>query len=129
MDLRLDSPTSITLGITEACPMKCRHCYADCSHSPKNNELDIQSWIDLVGALSERGVIDIYIEGGEPLAKPGLLDLLRSASPNMMTMLRTHGCGLDHDMAQALRDAGLGRALVDFMGANATTHDAQSGTV
>lgn len=127
MNLRLDSPTSITLGITESCPMKCRHCYADCSSIPKSNELSISDWIDLVNGLSERGIIDIYIEGGEPLAKPGFLDLLRSASPTLMTMLRTHGCGLDRDMALALRDAGLGRALVDVMGGNAATHDAQTG--
>ena len=108
--------------------MKCRHCYADCSHQPKSNELSIANWIGLVEALSEQGVVQIYIEGGEPLAKPGLLDLLRSASPRMMTMLRTHGCGLDHSMAAALQEAGLGRALVDVMGATAASHDAQTET-
>ncbi len=127
MELRLDSPTSITLGITEACPMRCRHCYADCAAEPKSSELGMPAWIDLVEDLAGQGVVQLYIEGGEPLAKPGILDLIRSASARMMTMLRTHGCGLDRGMAAALRDAGLGRALVDLMGGNAATHDAQTG--
>lgn len=128
MELRLDSPTSITLGITEACPLNCRHCYADCAAEPKPGELGMAAWIGLVEALAAQGIVHLYIEGGEPLAKPGILDLIRFASLRMMTLLRTHGCGLDGGMAAALRDAGLGRALVDLMGATAATHDAQSGS-
>jgi MoaA/NifB/PqqE/SkfB family radical SAM enzyme len=127
MNLALASPTSITIGVTEACPLKCRHCYADCAAAPKSNELTADAWIRLIDALADQGVIQLYLEGGEPLVKPGLLDLLRAASPRMMTLLRTHGYGLDGAMAAALRQAGLGRALVDLMGASAARHDAETG--
>ncbi|RFB79776.1 radical SAM protein [Methylovirgula sp. 4M-Z18] len=127
MKLALDSPTSMTIGLTETCPLRCRHCYADCSAEPRQEELSVDQWVVLLDDFAAQGVIQLYIEGGEPLAKPGLFDLLRAASPRMMTMMRTHGYGLDHIMGATLRDAGLGRALVDLMGACAETHDTHTG--
>jgi radical SAM protein with 4Fe4S-binding SPASM domain len=123
----LNSPPKITVGLTEACPLHCRSCYADCANAPKPGELTAEQWIGLLQDLSERGIIQVYFEGGEPLAKPGLLDILRACSPVMMTKLRTHGCGLTDTVAMELAEAGLGRALVDFAGANAATHDSWTG--
>lgn len=123
----LHSPPKITVGVTEGCPLRCRHCYADCANAPKPGELDARQWIALLRALSDQGVIQVYFEGGEPLIKPGMLDILRTCSPTMMTKLRTHGWGLDDTLATALAAAGLGRALVDLAGANAATHDAATG--
>jgi len=40
-----------------------------------------------------------------------------------MTLLRTHGTLIDGVMADALKATGLGRVLVDLMGADAVTHD------
>ena len=124
----LESPPKITLGITETCPLRCNYCYADCAHAPKQGELHEAQWVDLIKGLADQGVIQAYIEGGEPLAKPGFMNILRSATPVMMTLLRTHGIGLTHDVARELADIGLGRGLVDFMGADAATHDYAAGT-
>ncbi len=77
--------------------------------------------------LSTRGVIQAYFEGGEPLGKPGFTDILRTITPDMMTLVRTHGCGVTRHSAAALADIGLGRALVDIMGPDAATHDAHTG--
>jgi radical SAM protein with 4Fe4S-binding SPASM domain len=74
--------------------------------------------------LADRGVVQAYIEGGEPLAKPGFMDILRSVTPVMMTLVRTHGWGITDRRADELAKAGLGRMLVDLMGADAATHDA-----
>jgi radical SAM protein with 4Fe4S-binding SPASM domain len=123
MGLALTSPPKITFGITEACPLRCRHCYADCAAVPKPGELDTADWLRLVDELVEDGVIQFYIEGGEPLAKPGILDLLASCGRQAMTLLRTHGTLIDAAMADALEATGLGRVLVDLMGAEAATHD------
>jgi radical SAM protein with 4Fe4S-binding SPASM domain len=123
----LATPPKISIGITEACPLRCRHCYADCAAAPKPGELSAQTWQDLLQDLARRGVIQAYIEGGEPLAKPGFLSLLRAITPDMMTLVRTHGFGVDAGGAAALAEAGLGRLLVDVMGADARTHDAHAG--
>ncbi len=123
----LDTPPKITLGITETCPMRCSHCYADCANAPKPGELTDAQWIPLIRDLAENGVIQAYFEGGEPLAKPGFLNILRATTPLMMTLVRTHGIGLTADLAKELGDIGLGRGLVDLLGADAATHDAATG--
>lgn len=124
----LDTPPKITIGVTEACPLRCHYCYADCARAPKPGELSAEQWIPLMRGLADQGVIQAYFEGGEPLVKPGFLDILRTVTPLMMTLLRTHGIGLTRDVGLELADIGLGRGLVDLMGADAATHDTASGS-
>ena len=119
----LTTPPKMTLGLTEACPLRCRHCYANCASGPKPGELGLGDWLRLVDEVVQDGVIQFYIEGGEPLAKPGILDLLARCARDAMTLLRTHGTLIDDAMAGALKLTGLGRVLVDLMGADAETHD------
>jgi radical SAM protein with 4Fe4S-binding SPASM domain len=123
----LETPPKITLGITEACPLRCRYCYADCARNPKPGELSAIEWVRVISELAERGIVHAYIEGGEPLIKPGFLEILRNTSPVMMTMLRTHGWGLSRGMAGRLADSGLARCFVDLMGDSAEVHDRASG--
>lgn len=128
MNPRLETPPKITIGVTEACPLKCRHCYADCAHAPKDGEVSADTWVRTLRDLSTRGVIQAYFEGGEPLLKPGFLDILSAAADTMMTLVRTHGWGVSSTVAAEYAAAGLGRALVDLAGADAATHEAHTGT-
>lgn len=123
MNPRLTAPPKVAISITEACPLACRHCYGDCGREPRPAELSIGEWREQIAQLAADGVISLHIEGGEPLLKPGFLGLLGEASRAMFTMVRTHGTLIDAGMAQALRDAGVGRVLVDVMGATAATHE------
>jgi radical SAM protein with 4Fe4S-binding SPASM domain len=75
-----------------------------------------------------QGVVHAYIEGGEPLIKPGFMDILQAMTPHMMTLLRTHGWGLTREVATCLSEIGLGRALVDLMGDDDQSHDGATGT-
>ena len=65
----------------------------------------------------------VLIEGGEPLAKPGFLRLLSRCAHDAMTLLRTNGTLIDQSMAAALKAEGVGRVLVDMMGADAESHE------
>ncbi len=123
----LKSPPKMTLGLTEACPLQCRYCYSDCGSEPKPGELDIAEWKRFIDEVVDDGVIQFYIEGGEPLLKPGLLDLLAYCARDAMTMLRSHGTLIDGAMADALKKTGLGRIFIDLMGATAETHDGCAG--
>lgn len=123
----LNTPPKISVGITEGCPLRCRHCYADCHNAPKPDELSSERWAALLTDLAGRGVVQVYFEGGEPLLKPGFTDVLRQIAPLMMTLVRTHGCGVTAESAQELAEIGLGRVLVDIMGSDSVTHDAHTG--
>jgi radical SAM protein with 4Fe4S-binding SPASM domain len=103
--------------------MNCRHCYSDCSEDIESNELDIDAWIRFADQVIEDGVIQFYIEGGEPLMKPGILRFISHISRRAMVLLRTHGTLIDAAVAAALKSAGVGRVLIDVMGADADGHD------
>jgi MoaA/NifB/PqqE/SkfB family radical SAM enzyme len=113
----------MTFGVTESCNLRCRHCYADCAATPKAGELGLDEWLRIAAEVIRDGVIQFYIEGGEPLAKPGFLQLLGRCAQDAMTLLRTNGTLIDQSMAAALRAVGVGRVLVDMMGADAETHE------
>lgn len=120
---RLTTPPKVAISITEACPLDCRQCYGDCGRTPAPGELSAAEWRAAIAKLADEGVISLHIEGGEPLLKPGFLDLLAEAARSMFTMVRTHGTLIDAPMAAALKQAGVGRVLVDVMGATAATHE------
>lgn len=124
---RFVNPPKITLGVTEACPLRCRHCYADCAAAPKPGELAAEQWLDFLDKEIAGGVIQVYVEGGEPLLKPGIMDVLARSARDAMTLLRTTGTLIDDTMADALKALGIGRVLVDLMGAEAATHEWSTG--
>lgn len=123
----LETPPKISISITEACPYACAYCYAGCARAPKRGEIAVPEWREILARLADQGFIQAYFEGGEPLAKPGFLDLLETTAPRMMTLVRTKGAGLDARVADRLAAARLGRLLVDLMGDDAATHDACAG--
>ena len=123
MDRQLLTPPKMTLGLTEACHLNCLHCYADCSAKPKPGELSLAQWKAVVDEAVADGVIQFYIEGGEPLCKPGCLPLVEHCARQALTLLRTHGALIDDATADVLKAAPVGRVLVDLMGARASTHE------
>ena len=118
-----ETPPLVALSFTESCNLDCRHCYGDCARQPKADELSREEWLKVVDDLVADGAIQFYIEGGEPLGRADFLEVLTRAARDAMTLLRTHGTLIDAAMARRLRDAGVGRVLVDLMGARAETHE------
>jgi radical SAM protein with 4Fe4S-binding SPASM domain len=124
----LNNPVKITLSITKACNQACKLCYCDCSEKPSAEELSGDAWIRFIDYLVEHGFMQVYIEGGEPLHRSDMMDVLRYCSRKLMTLLRTNGSLIDGTRARELRAIGVGRVLVDLMGGNAETHDEFAGT-
>jgi radical SAM protein with 4Fe4S-binding SPASM domain len=119
----LERPPKVTFSLTETCNLACRHCYADCNKTAGRPELSTAEWLRLIDYLAANGVIQTYIEGGEPLHRPDIFRILRKAAGKMMTLLRTNGTLIDALTARRLRTSGVGHVLVDLMGARRETHD------
>jgi radical SAM protein with 4Fe4S-binding SPASM domain len=118
-----ERPPKFTFALTETCNLECRHCYADCKKPGKRAELSTAEWFDLIDYLAANGVIQTYIEGGEPLHRPDIFRILRKAAGKMMTLMRTNGTLVDDPTARRLKRSGVGHVLVDLMGACQETHD------
>ena len=125
--LRLEKPIKVTLAITETCNLNCALCYADCGAAGKRPELSTAQWLGIIEDLIADGIISIYIEGGEPLLRPDLVELLSASTDRVFAMLRTNGTLATPETAARLAAANLGIALVDIWGATAATHDALTG--
>lgn len=119
---RFERPPKITLSVTETCPLNCRHCYGDCGAGSRA-ELTTAEWLAIIDRLIEDGVIQFYIEGGEPFHRPDFFSLLERCCPQAMTLVRSHGTTIDSEMAQRIRRVGVGRMFIDLMGATAATHE------
>lgn len=127
MQPQFRTPPKMTVSITNACSLQCRHCYGDCQPEPAATELTIPQWMAFIDYLLEHDFIELYIEGGEPMLRRGFDDLLRHCARRMMTMVRTHGTLMSAEAAERWRALGVGRVFVDVMGATAGTHEALTG--
>jgi len=78
MTLQFDRPPKVTFAFTETCNQECRHCYADCRRKGKRRELSTDEWLKLIDYLAENGVIQTYIEGGEPLIRQDLEQIIEA---------------------------------------------------
>lgn len=124
---RLDRPIKATLSVTNACPLDCAHCYSFCTREPGPDELSTAEWLAVLRDLHDSGAIGLLVEGGEPLLRPDLPELLAYCRGRFLTWLRTHALGITPALAAELRALRLGAVCVDLFGASAAVHDQGSG--
>jgi radical SAM protein with 4Fe4S-binding SPASM domain len=126
--MHLETPLKVTISFTHSCNLDCRHCYADCTATPSEDELSLDEWIAFLDELFDNDVIALLFEGGEPFNRPDFLKVVRHCGRRFMTRIRTNGTLVTPELARELRWVGVGTVLVDVMGACARTHDLLTGT-
>jgi radical SAM protein with 4Fe4S-binding SPASM domain len=118
-----ETPPKIALCLTQTCNLECKHCYADCKNELADRELSTGEWFRFIDYLVSNNFIQVFIEGGEPFFRTDFKDILRYCSRKLMTLVRTNGTLVTRQLAHELKECGVGRVLVDVMGARAETHD------
>ena len=119
----LETPLSVTLCITQTCNLQCKHCYSDCKNSLSQEELSTDELLAFIDYLIEHNFIQINIEGGEPLYRKDFSQILSRCCRKMFTTVRTNGTMVSPTVAREFKDLGVGRVIVDIMGAQSATHD------
>jgi radical SAM protein with 4Fe4S-binding SPASM domain len=119
----LEKPLKLSICYTETCNLSCHHCYADCSSEKARAELTADEWDRFLNEISELGVVYLYIEGGEPFHRPDFLSFLASASNRFFTEIRTNGTLITRELAQRLKELGVGIVLVDILSPHPEVHD------
>jgi radical SAM protein with 4Fe4S-binding SPASM domain len=108
---------------TNRCNARCAHCSSN-SSEPYPDELSTQEAYDLIDQLSEAGVLDLAISGGEPLMRDDLFDILQYArSKDISVGVGSNGAHLSDDQARRLKQSGISRFQVSLDG-NSDQHDA-----
>ncbi len=81
-------PPVLILSVTGACNLSCKGCYA-CERK-NEGEMDITEIARIADEAEKLGVAVIMLAGGEPLMKPGLLEL-PAAHPGTLFVMFTNG--------------------------------------
>ena len=84
-------PLMVNWAVTGRCNLKCRHCYGRYGER-KTPDLDYNSITAIIDQLAVLGTRRITIEGGEPLLRSDLAQIIRHIeSKNMEVCLCTNG--------------------------------------
>lgn len=112
--------TYLRVSVTDRCDFRCVYCMAEnMTFLPRRDLLSLDELDRLCAAFIERGVRKLRLTGGEPLARKGIIDLIRSISRHLKTdrlhelTLTTNGSQLSR-YAVDLASAGIRRVNVSL---------------
>jgi MoaA/NifB/PqqE/SkfB family radical SAM enzyme len=121
------TPFDCMIQVTNRCNLTCTFCEFWNNPAPKREELTLAEMEDIAAQLDEMGCFIVSIEGGEPLVRSDIVDIVRIFSRRHITALFTSGWFITPELARALWDANLTHASVSIDFADAARHDAKRG--
>jgi radical SAM protein with 4Fe4S-binding SPASM domain len=120
------NPVIVIWEATRACALACRHCRANAVTARDPNELnDGEARALLKHVRDEFGQCVLVITGGDPLERPGILEVARYGADLGLRMAITPAATprLDRDSLARMLDAGITTVALSVDGADAETHD------
>ncbi len=113
------SPHFIDWAITKQCNLNCRHC-----RGMSSEELSTGQAKKLIAEIADLKPGWIIIEGGEPLLRDDLFELLSLMPPRQLEVhLITNGMLLNHQILTALKQLGV-KVMISIDGATPATYQA-----
>ena len=118
---------SIEVEITDACNLKCTHCYLP----QKNKQVfmeDTELFQTMLEELADKGFLILTITGGEPFLNPKLFEFLKIGRElKYILNLKTNGTLIDEDAAKRLADLKLKTVDISIYSAISDEHDLITG--
>ena len=111
--------TDLRISITDRCNYKCVYCRTG-NEGALYGDLPFSEYFRMARVLAGMGINKIRITGGEPLLRRGVIDFvrelatLRTSEGDPLDLAVTTNGHLLAEMAQPLKDAGLGRVTVSM---------------
>jgi len=110
------SPRIVTLELTNACNLRCKHCYA-CAGEALENELSTEEIEKVLRELYDLGTFEIELSGGEPLLRPDFMKIVSIAqSLDFEVTILSNGVLIDKKIAKKLKDYSLKHVQVSVEG-------------
>jgi len=124
-----NNPLALIAELTHRCPLHCVYCSNPLELTARSTELSTETWSSVFQQAAVLGVLQVDFTGGEPLARPDIIDLIKSArAAGLYVNLITSGLPLDEQKLAQLVEAGLDHIQLSFQGAHADTAEEISGT-
>jgi len=116
--MEIQPPFMVSYSITTMCNLKCKHCYSSSVEQAAPDELSTEEAFHLVDDLSSWGIGLLIIDGGEPLCREDLLDIVKYASSKgIRTTIGSNGTLIDEVMARKMIDASVMAIAISVDGA------------
>lgn len=113
----------ISWNTTQACNIKCLHCYRNAGEM-RSDELDTEQGKKLLSEIAAAGFKIIILSGGEPLLRKDIFVLIEyAASIGLRPVIGTNGIKLDYAAAVRLKSAGLKVASISLDSKNKVAHN------
>jgi pyrroloquinoline quinone biosynthesis protein E len=129
MEAETPTPLALIAELTHRCPLHCVYCSNPLELNARTNELSTESWRKVFSEAAELGVLQADFTGGEPLARPDILELVAAArAAGLYVNLITSGLPLDEPRLEKLVAAGLDHFQLSFQGAHPEIAGEISGT-
>lgn len=117
-------PLFCVWNFTNACNLRCKHCYQDSEHRRLENELTLDEKLDVVDQLGRMYTPMLAVAGGEPTISPDLLPVLRRAkSYQMHVSVATNGVTMTPERAAELAEAGAKYIEISLDSVDPAKHD------
>lgn len=127
LGLARKKPFQLLLQVTNRCNMTCDFCDFWPNGVAPKLELTTADFQRLARELDELGTMFISVEGGEPLVRKDIVEILRALSKNHVTCLYTNGWFVTPELARDIFDAGTTQVGVSIDYADAINHDRRRG--
>lgn len=126
--MQIRSPFMVSYSITTKCNLKCKHCYSESVDQAALDELSTEEAFQFMDDLSRWGIGLLIIDGGEPLCREDLLDVVKYASSKgIRATIGSNGTLIDERMARKMLDAGVMSVAISVDAVDAQTHDSFRG--
>jgi len=117
MSASIPSPLALVAEVTHRCPLHCVYCSNPLELVRRDRELPADAWARVLREAAELGVLQVDFTGGEPLARPDLVELIRAArAAGLYVSLITSGLPLDKNRLEEIVRAGLDHLQLSFQG-------------
>lgn len=115
-----DKKPVVVWNTTQACNLRCVHCYAHAKAAGGPDELTTEQGMALIDDLADFGAPVMLFSGGEPLVRPDLTRLIKHAvGRGMRAVISTNGTLITPDKAVELKDLGLSYVGISLDGLEA----------
>ncbi len=119
----LDLPIRATWRITNKCNQGCRHCW---TNSGKSSEYELSTRQVQFAAdkLAEFGILMLVINGGEPMMRHDLFEIVHYLKQKgMWIQITTSGFNVDKEAAREMMLLKVNRVAVSLEGSNPQVHE------
>lgn len=111
------------IEITQACNLRCVHCYEGTVHRKLDNALQIEEWKNIIDQLDALHLKRLIIIGGEPCCNENVIEIISYASQKKMDVtLFTNGTLFDEKLISTVIKSNI-RVKLSVYGHVAAIHD------